>query len=297
MIESLRPYILLVRARTNRFNMVPIWLSGNVVFALVASSFLSGRNLTSLGRDFVLSVLSMTTIVLSVYIYNDITDIEIDRINKLDRPLVTGDASKREARNLVSLFAAVGLTSAFLVNLQVFLLILAYFVLLFSYSLPYVRLKNKFLLNKVAISFGTAISYLVGAATTGTIPAPVLLLAVFGFMSSLAMSSVNDLRDIEGDRIYKVKTLPVVWGPTLTIRFTIALVLSAGIATVMGYLQLGFNMAFPILASCAFAGWIYVIYPLLRHWNDPSYVRNTLAKKIVPIGFLLQALTVLGAII
>lgn len=277
--------------------MVPIWLSANVVIALVASSFLSGRSLTSLGRDFVLSVLSMTTIVLSVYVYNDITDIEIDRINKLDRPLVTGDASKSEAKNLVSLFAVVGLTSALLVNFQVFSLVLAYFVLLFSYSLPYVRLKNKFLLNKVAISFGTAISYLVGGATIGTIPAPVLLLAVFGFMSSLAMSSVNDLRDIEGDRIYKVKTLPVVWGPTLTIRFTLALVLSAGIATVLGYLQLGFNIAFPILASCAFAGWIYVIYPLLRHWDDPSYVRNTLAKKIVPIGFLLQALTVLGAII
>jgi 4-hydroxybenzoate polyprenyltransferase len=239
----------------------------------------------------------MMATALSVYIYNDLTDIEIDRLNKLDRPLVTGEASPKEARNLIILLGIIGLAAAFMIHSSVFLFVMIYFLLFFLYSFPPVRLKKRFILNKLTVGIGTAVTYLVGSSATGTIPAPLFLLAAFGFASAFATSMVIDLRDIKGDKPYKTKTIPIVWGPAITIRLAIALVCSIGIATVIGFIQLGFNVAFPLLAFSAFAAWIYVLYPLFRHWNEPSYVQNTVVRKIAPLGLLIQTLTVLGAVL
>ncbi len=76
----------------------------NVVLALVASSKINGSDMVTFGRDLLLSLLATFAIVLSVYIYNDITDMEIDRINKLDRPLARGDLSRQQAIRLVTIF-------------------------------------------------------------------------------------------------------------------------------------------------------------------------------------------------
>ena len=293
----MKPYVLLIRSRVSRSEIIPIAVSLNVVFALIASSILARRDLLTFGRDLCLSFFSMFATALSVYLYNDLTDIEIDRLNKLNRPLATGEVSEKNARNLITLLAIMGLSSAFIIHFNVFLLVLTYLALAFLYSFPRVRLKNKFLLNKITVGVGTAISYLIGGAAVGTIPAPIFLMAAFGLGATISASTVLDLRDIQGDKIHKVKTVPIVWGPKLTVRFSMALISLMGVATVVGYSQLGFNIAFPILASCTFAGWIFILYPLFRRWNDPSYVAITVAKRIAPIGFLLQILTVLGAIL
>lgn len=53
------------------------------------------------------SSVAMLMIALSVYIYNDLTDIELDKIGAavgdshyINRPLVTGKASKLDAKSL-----------------------------------------------------------------------------------------------------------------------------------------------------------------------------------------------------
>lgn len=294
---TLRPYVLLIKSRVSQSEIIPIAFSLNVVFALIASSILARRDLLTFGRDLCLSFFSMLATALSVYLYNDLMDVEIDRLNKLDRPLATGEASKKDARNLITLLGIIGLSSAFIIHFNVFLLMLTYFALALLYSFPPVRLKNKFLLNKATVGIGTAISYLIGGAAVGTVPAPIYLMAAFGLVATVSASTVLDLRDIQGDKIHKVKTLPIVWGPKLTIRFAMVLISLMGVATIVGYSQMGFNIAFPILASSTFAGWIFILYPLFRRWNEPSYVANTVAKRIAPLGFLLQILTVLGAIL
>jgi len=293
---SLRPYVSLVRGKL-RATPGTIMYSWNTILALIPASVLAGINWLTFGRYLLLSTSSMIAIALSVYIYNDLTDIEIDRLNKLDRPLVTGEVSKEHAKNLIIVLAFFGLTIAFIINLDVFLLQLTYFVLFFAYSFPLIRLKNKFLIKDLTIAVGTAISYLVGGAAVGMLAAPIFLMALFGFCTVMTMSTVKDCRDIEGDRLHKVKTLPVVWGPKIAVRFSIALVCLIGAATIIGYYQLGFNIAFPILASFAFAAWIYILYPLFQRWHDSTYVMNTIYKRVIPITFSIQLFTILGVFV
>lgn len=294
---NLRSYILLIKSRVNRTEIIILSFCLNVVLALIASSILAHMDLINFGRNLTLSVFSMFAAALSAYLYNDITDMEIDRVNKLNRPLAIGEVSQKDARNLIIPLVIIAFATSLLINFEVFLLTLTYLGLAFIYSFPHVRLKNKFLLNKVTVGTGTAFSYLIGGAAAGTIPPPIYLLASFGLLATVSGSIVLDLRDTEGDKIYKVETLPIVWGPKLTVRFSIALVCLIWIAAVIGYSQLGFNMAFPILASCTLAAWIFILYPLFRRWNEPLYVAKTVFKRVAPLGFLLQILTVLGAVL
>ncbi|MCK5625633.1 UbiA family prenyltransferase, partial [Candidatus Bathyarchaeota archaeon] len=274
-----------------------VYYSLCVVLALVASSRINGSDLVTFGRDLLLSLLSTFAIVLSVYIYNDITDIEIDRVNKLDRPLVRGDLSRQQAGRLVTILGISGLALAYIVDLKFFFFSLAYFVLLFLYSFPPIRLKRILLVNKLTVATAVALTYMMGGTIAGSIPTPIFLIAVYGFVGGLSTSIIRDLTDLKGDKMGRVKNPAIVWGPIVSIRLAMAVIGLMGITVMIGFFQLGLNLAFIILASCGFAGWIYVLYPLLRRWNEPSFVDKTFRKKIAPIGLVLQACLIAGVIL
>ncbi len=274
-----------------------IYYGLNVVLALVASSSINGSTLAIFGKDLLLSLLSTFAIVLSVYIYNDITDMEIDRINKLDRPLAIGDISRQQAIRLVTILGIFGLTLAYIVNLSFFFFALTYVVLFFIYSFPSIRLKRIFLVNKLTVATGVALTYMMGGTVAGSIPVPVFLIAMYGFVGGLTSSMWIDLRDIEGDKKDNIKNPAIVWSPVVTVRLAMALMGLMGITVMVAFYQLGLNIAFIILASCGFAGWIYVLYPLLGRWNEPSFVDKTLHKKIAPLGLIIQALLIAGILL
>ncbi len=274
-----------------------VYYSLCVVLALVASSRINGSDMITFGRDLLLSLLSTCAIVLSVYIYNDITDIEIDRINKLDRPLAKGIISRKGAIRFVTFLGISGMAIAFAIDLGFFLFALTYVILFFMYSFPPVRLKRMFLINKLTVATGVALMYFMGGTVAGAIPIAVFLIAAYGFVGGLSTSMWIDLRDMEGDKMGEVKNPAIVWSPIVTVRLAMALMGLMGITVMVAFYQLGLNIAFIILASCGFAGWIYVLYPLLRRWNEPSFVDKTLHKKIAPLGLIIQAFLIAGVLL
>ena len=287
------PYLSLIKSRVNML----VYYSLCVVLALVASSRINGSDMITFGRDLLLSLLSTCAIVLSVYIYNDITDIEIDRINKLDRPLAKGIISRKGAIRFVTFLGISGMAIAFAIDLGFFLFALTYVILFFMYSFPPVRLKRMFLINKLTVATGVALMYFMGGTVAGAIPIAVFLIAAYGFVGGLSTSMWIDLRDMEGDKMGEVKNPAIVWSPIVTVRLAMALMGLMGITVMVAFYQLGLNIAFIILASCGFAGWIYVLYPLLRRWNEPSFVDKTLHKKIAPLGLIIQAFLIAGVLL
>lgn len=287
------PYLSLVKSRLKFL----VYYSLNVVLALVASSRINGSDLATFGVNLLLSLLSTFAIVLSVYIYNDITDMEIDIINKLDRPLARGDLSRQQAVRFVSILGISGLAIAYILDLGFFLFALGYVMLFFVYSFPSIRLKRIFFVNKLTVATGVALTYMMGGTVYGAIPVPVFLIAAYGFVAGLSTSMMIDLRDIEGDKMGNIKNPAIVWSPIVTIRLSMALIGLMGITVMAVFYQLGLNLAFFILASCGFAGWIYVLYPLLRRWNNPSFVDKTFHKKIAPLGLIIQACLIAGIVL
>ncbi|MEM2431645.1 MAG: UbiA family prenyltransferase [Candidatus Bathyarchaeia archaeon] len=296
---KIKPYISLIKSKLPPSNMAPFSFSLSEILASILSLILAGKPTLLFIINSTILYLSVLFISLSAYIYNDCTDIEIDKINKLNRPLVTGEATESDAKKLIIFLGTLSLILSSMVNLESFLLMLVFTILLFSYSYSKIRLKNKFLVKDLTIATGSFLPYIIGGFSVGSIFPPVILMGIIGFISALSTSVIKDFKQIEGDKIYRVKTLPIVWGPKLTVRFVIAVILSASIGTALGYYQLGFNMIFPILSFCASAAWIYVVYPLLRSSGSQLHLFNpmTLIGKVAVICFSIQIITIIGSIL
>ena len=131
-------------------------------------------------------------------VLNDLLDLEGDRVNHPDRPLVTGEISVASARGLtVGLFVA-GVVVAVPVALAeplVAAILGAAIVLLLAYEF---RFKAVGFLGNLVVAFLTGMVFLYGAAAAGD--AVVLLpFAAMAFLATLSREVIKDMEDVAGD--------------------------------------------------------------------------------------------------
>jgi decaprenyl-phosphate phosphoribosyltransferase len=148
----------------NTFVLLPLFFAGEVT-----RTDLFVRNL--------LALVAFCLVASSVYILNDVLDIEEDRKHpsKKARPLASGKVSKKEAGFLMVFLAAAGLclTILFLPR-DVLFLLLAYAGLNVIYSL---KLKHLSVVDITVIAIGFVMRLFVGSASTG-VPLTVWIITV-----------------------------------------------------------------------------------------------------------------------
>jgi homogentisate phytyltransferase / homogentisate geranylgeranyltransferase len=175
---------------------------------------------------------------------NQITDIEIDRINKPQLPLAAGDLSVEAAWRIVAVAAAVPLVLAVTQGLLETAAVVAALAVGASYSLPPVRLKRYPLVASLCISGVRAIAVNLGmyghyalAFGDGSleIPPAVWALTAFVLPFSFAIAVLKDVPDMEGDRRFRIATFTVRLGARRAAR----LGLSALVAAYAGMIVLG----------------------------------------------------------
>ena len=246
-------------------------------------------------------VLSVSLVGFGVYFYNDILDLTDDLKNRemgnptlASRPLGRGMITEGKLQKFVWLSAIAGLLLAYTINLSVFVLQLAYAILGVLYSTEPIRLKKRFLMKQGTIAIGCVLANLSGAMAIGVFNPPILYMLALNVMICMGLNPLLDIRDMRGDRIMGVKSIPLVWGPELTVRLYFVSLVAIGAATVVGYSQMGFNLAMPILATIVLGAWFYVAYPLLRRWDDPVFVNMIIYKKTFPLYLILQLIPLIG---
>lgn len=151
---------------------------------------------------------------------NQLTDLESDRWNKPDRPLVTGALARWQATTFSALAYAVALVPTWWIGRgaghPVFWLFAAAGVATLVYSLPALgRTKARGLLANLTIAIPRGVLLKVaGWAVVASIatPEPWVVGTVFGLFL-VGAASTKDFADIEGDRRDGCRTLPVVLGP------------------------------------------------------------------------------------
>ncbi|GEM_PF-1550168 len=245
--------------------------------------------------------ISIIFVAYGVYFYNDIMDVEDDLKNKelgnpipASRPLASGKISRRMMfiYTFISLF--IGLTLAFLINLKVFFILSIYIILGILYSTEPIKLKKRFPMKRIVIASGIALTNLAGAYAVGAINPAILYLTILNFAIFAGVGPIVDIRDIKGDRVIGVKTIPIVLGPEMTVRLAIGVLIASNIATILGYSKIGFNIVMPILFSLVIITWIYVMYPLMKRWSDPIYLNKIIQKRILPLFLILQIIMLIG---
>ena len=152
-------------------------------------------------------------------VWNQVCDIELDRVNKPERPLPRGEMSLQGARRFALLLYAASIALAFVAwpgeYPEVGIIVLLTVFLTWAYSGPPLRLRRIWWLAPLVIALPRGgLLKVCGWAMVAPVAAnsePWVLGGVF-FFFILGAASTKDFSDMDGDRQGGVVTLPIRFG-------------------------------------------------------------------------------------
>jgi len=284
----IRPYLDMIKYRSR----VIIFLWGSFVGALLAGSDIGTQPLFPM----VAGPLAMYLVGLYAYIYNDIQDLEADRINAKNRPLPSGRVSKAQALRLVIATGASAFGLSLLLNPWVTAVVSFGIALGFVYSTPPISLKDRFLVKWFVASLWAAVASLGGSlAVSGQVTGKTLYCALVFLAYGLAMSPMADIGDIEGDRAARKKTIATEMGPVFTVRMSTVIMVSTIVSTALLYSILGFNLACPILFGTFSLLATKTTWPLIHRWNNKPFHGHAI-KRLAILSLAINASLIAGVL-
>jgi len=217
-------------------------------------------------------------------VINDILDVEIDRVNKPDRVLVTGAVPMDHARLLYMALNAGALAFGFLLPPA------AQYIALFSVLFLYVYssvLKRTVLLGNLAVGFMTGLAFVYGGAAVGNIDRA-LLPAVFACLLNVGREIIKDMEDVEGDRMYGAATLPVRFGMNAAAAAATFFIAAVMLAAVYPFAAGIYSLTYAVLVG---AGMVTVLsYVIASLWVNASVANlhrlSTIIKYDMIVGLI-----------
>lgn len=257
------------------------------------------------GLNFVLISLSSILIAAAGYIINDYFDLNIDQVNKPDKLVVEKIIKRRWTIVWHILLSTAGVAIGFYVDFTSRIWLLGFsnavcVALLFVYSTSF---KRRLLIGNVLISLLTAWVILVVAwceynhimrTNNGLHAEKILqetfLYAGFAFIISLIREVVKDMEDVEGDRRYGCRTMPIVWGTNATKVFVAVwlVVIIAVLFIVQIYaLRLGWYWSVVYCIAVIILPLLWIFRKLLKAATSQDYHKlSTLIKLVMFTGIV-----------
>src|SRR3989344_8358855 len=242
------------------------------------------------GYEFLIVIPVLTFIVAAFNSFNAIADKEIDKINKLHRPLPAKKLMDWHALWFAIVLYALALVLAFTVNTAFFIIILSSVLITAAYSYPGIDLKRKFIVGNFAVTgFYAILCTLSGWALypDTLMPLPMIF---FLFLMGFSLSVSKDFMDVPGDLAHGANTFPVRIGKMQSISIIFAI------------LSFSFMMLLLLISQKYVSEKFYallIFFPLLAfnvnrfgHANS-NYDGNTIFQHIIILISLLQ-ITIIG---
>ena len=155
-----------------------------------------------------IAAIAASLVMASGNIINDIFDLEIDKINRPERPLPSGKISNKEALVLYFIFLLLSFICSWFINLPAFLIVVVSTFILYLYSKYIKRIP---LVGNIIVAFLTGLVFIYGGFVVDN-PKAAIVPALFAFLINLIREVVKDMEDINGDRMIGVITLPIKFG-------------------------------------------------------------------------------------
>ncbi|VVB92441.1 Digeranylgeranylglyceryl phosphate synthase [uncultured archaeon] len=199
----------------------------------------------------------------SVYGLNKLTDFEEDIINNPEREKTIKKISKIFEISLVLSFI-LSLVIGFSTNILTLPALLFPLLMGVVYSvriLPHVpRLKDVTGVKNliIALSWSVSLTLLPVIGLSIIEPKPIILVGYISFVKSFINSILFDVRDIEGDRINLIKTIPVLIGINKTKK--ILLIMNSTLIPWLIFAYYFFSKYFFVLFFIIIYGYWYILY-------------------------------------
>ncbi len=254
------------------------------------------------GFIFLLSLSYTLLIEAGGFILNDIKDYPIDRINKPHKTVVSVAISPVGAQRLYRIFTVTGLfisacLSWYMSDGSASIIAATAVLSLYAYG---VYAKKTFLAGNILIAFlcSLAVSQPWWLSSADSIePAGEIyigLYAALAFISTLFREIAKDVQDMEGDRLYGCRTVPIIWGIAKT-RYALLAVAFVDLVVMFILLErqwdIGNRPFIAIFAIAVILPMAYMLYKLsLAKGPSDFAVVNHLALYHIIIGTMSMAL-------
>ena len=217
-------------------------------------------------------------------VINDLYDIEIDRINKPERPLPAGLITRKSALVTYAALSISGIVLSFFTSTAALIIALAAVPMIFAYS---AYLKRTPLLGNLLVAFLTGLAFLYGGAAVGRMEATVMP-AVFAFLINAGREVIKDMEDREGDAQLGARTLPIVYGMRTASIVSTILLAAVIVATIIPYATGMYGIRYYVLVNTGVNA--VLLYVLWQLWRDQSPVMlhrlSVLLKYDMAVGLL-----------
>lgn len=224
---------------------------------------------------------------------NDYWDVDIDRINRPDRPLSAGLVSPKGALIAGILFFIPGLAAAAVLPVPALLLSVGLALPLMILYTP--LFKGRPLIGNAVIAFILGLTFLFSGAAFQQ-PKRLIIPAALAFGLTLVRELVKDMADLEGDRKVGLKTFPVTAGLKRAGRLVVLL---------SGLVALG--ALWPLKAGVYGAGYTGVVIPgvllpliyiMVRMFQHPTIAEAIKAARILKFSTIAGVLAIyLGSVL
>jgi len=168
--------------------------------------------------------LTASLMMAGTMVMNDIYDVNIDKVNRPNRPIASGRVRTREAMTFAMILSVASLAFGALLGLWTFLTALLALALMAYYN---TRGKNTGLLGNVIVSFNVALPFFYGGLAVGSLKALLLMFSILAFLANLGREVAKGIPDAQGDRQLGVRTLAVSRGPRAAANVSAVLFLTA----------------------------------------------------------------------
>lgn len=235
----------------------------------------------------ILAAISAGLIGAGANAHNDACDVEIDRINRPDRPVPSGRLSPQQAKRFGYGLMVGGIAANLLLPFACLIIAVATVLVLYLYN---VYLKRTPFWGNLTVSLVTAAALIYTGAAVQNL-SPVLLPALFAFCIHLAREVVKDMEDIEGDRQRGAKTFPVCYGlKKSTVLYTVIILMLIGITGWAG-ISGRYQPAFLWIV----AGGIYpfLLLSLFMIWSKPEKTTYHRLSQWLKIGMAIGLIAIL----
>ena len=176
-----------------------------------------------LNENFVILLIVTILIAASGYIVNDIYDYNLDQINKPEKVVLGKFLKSRDAIIIYMMFNCLAIVlSIFLcMKIEQEIYILVFLLIIYCLWLYSKKLKKYKTIGNILIAFFISLSILnVPLFSYKNILNDdrffvfliISIFSVLAFLINVKREIIKDIEDIEGDKIHKVKSLPIIFG-------------------------------------------------------------------------------------
>jgi len=238
---------------------------------------------------------SVYFLALATYLYNDLTDYDVDKVNSRDNNYSSKRTNYRQILYSTIAFFVISISLAFSINMFTGIAALAFLGLAIVYSHPKIHLKDMFVIKTVVTAAGGFIAALMGSLAVQNISYVGISASLMFFLMYFINGPLGDMGDISGDRKGGRRTIPIVLGIQKTFGFIFASVSAMALILVENYYFFGLNIL-GLSLGLAICGYVaFRITKLLVHYENKKMMSKT--RTAVRISVFAVQLSMLVGII